>query len=261
MWQEDRHQRIRALLANAGRVSAERVAAELGVSRETIRRDLLDLEHAGDLIRVRGGAVTVGGEPEPPIAVRATVRVREKRAIARAIALRITPGQTLFMDAGSTTMHVADALVGRSGLTIVTNSVDVAIRLGDAEARARGTEVLLLGGQLLDGLAATCGATTVSEIHRFHADLALLSPVGFDPRYGATSFDPREAEVARAMAENARCTAILADYGKIGVASRVSYRPADGVDLLVTDEKTRENPMLDVLGSKVGEVLIAGLKI
>lgn len=256
MWQEDRHQRIRALLASAGRVNAERIAAELGVSRETVRRDLLDLERAGALMRVRGGAVAAGGEPEPPIAVRAKVRVREKRAIARAAALRVLPGQTLFMDAGSTTALLAEALAGQGGVMVVTNSVDVAVSLSDAGARERGVEVMLLGGRLVDGVAATCGAQAVAEIHRFRADLALLSPVGFDARYGATSFDPREAEIARAMAENARRVAILADHAKIGAVSRVSYRAADGIDLLVTDAAA-ETPALAALRDKVGEVVFA----
>ncbi|MGE4526770.1 MAG: DeoR/GlpR family DNA-binding transcription regulator [Rhodospirillaceae bacterium] len=257
MWQEDRHQRIRALLATFGRVSAERIATELAVSRETVRRDLLDLELAGDLKRVRGGAVAAGGEPEPPIAVRAKVRVREKRAIARTAAARISAGQTLFLDAGSTTTLLAEALSGHSGLTVITNSVDIAMKLGGDEGRARGNQAMLLGGEILDGLAATCGAATVAEIHRYRADFALLSPVGFDARYGATSFDPREAEIARAMAENARAVAILADHAKIGAPSRISYCPADGVDLLVTDGGATETPSLSAIRAKVGEVLIA----
>lgn len=255
MWQEDRLQRIRAVLASTGRVNAERIAADLGVSRETVRRDLLDLEQEGVLTRVRGGAVALGNEPEPPIAVRAKVRVREKRAIARAAALRILPGQTVFMDAGSTTSFLAEALVGQEGLMVVTNSIDVAIRLGDAACRAIGTEVHLLGGAMIGSLPATCGAATVAEIARFRADVALLSPVGLDARYGATSFDPREAEVARAMAENARHVTILADHAKIGVASRVSYRAVEGIDLLVTDEAALASPALVMLREKVGGIL------
>lgn len=257
MWQEDRHQRIRAMLATFGRVSAERMAADLGVSRETVRRDLLDLELAGALRRVRGGAVSLGDEPEPPIAVRVRVRVREKRAIARAAAARCAAGQTLFLDAGSTTTLLAEELAGYSGLSVITNSVDIALLIGGEESRGRGNDVLLLGGRMLDGLSATCGATTVAEIHRFRADLALLSPVGFDVRYGATSFDPREADVARAMADNARTVAILADHAKIGTPSRISYRSTDRVDILVTDAEAAENPSLAAIRDKVGEVVLA----
>jgi len=257
MWQEDRHRRIRDLLSTFGRVSAERIATELAVSRETVRRDLLDLELAGALKRVRGGAVSADGAPEPPIAVRAKVRVREKRAIARAAAQRIAAGQTLFLDAGSTTTLLADALTGHSGLTVLTNSVDIALKLGGDEGRTRGNQVMLLGGEMLGGLAATCGAATVAEIHRYRADVALMSPVGFDARYGATSFDPREAEIARAMAENAKSVVLLADHAKLGVPSRISYCPADGVDVLVTDAGAAETPSLAAVRAKVGEVIFA----
>jgi DeoR/GlpR family transcriptional regulator of sugar metabolism len=257
MWQEDRHQRIRALLATFGRVSAEHIAAELAVSRETVRRDLLDLELAGALKRVRGGAIAPDTEPEPPIAIRAKAHVHEKRAIARAAALRVVPGQTIFLDAGSTTSLLAEALSGHTGLSVVTNSFDVALKLGGEEARARGNDALLLGGHVLDGMSATCGAAAVAEIHRFRADLALLSPVGFDARYGATSFDPREADVARAMAENARRVVILADRSKIGSASRIAYCAAEGVDLLISDAAAADVPALADIRAKVGEVVLA----
>lgn len=256
MWQEDRHQRIRALLATFGRVSAEHIAAELAVSRETVRRDLLDLEHLGALKRVRGGAVAADAEPEPPIAVRAKARVREKRAIARLAAQRVSPGQTIFLDAGSTTSLLAEALAGHTGLSVVTNSFDVALKLSGAEARARGNDARLLGGEILDGMSATCGAAAVAEIHRFRADVALLSPVGFDVRYGATSFAPREAEIARAMAENARHVIILADHAKIGAASRIAYRAAEEVDLLISDAAA-DTPALAEIRAKVGEILLA----
>ncbi|MBN2752347.1 MAG: DeoR/GlpR transcriptional regulator [Rhodospirillaceae bacterium] len=257
MWQEDRHRRIRSLLTTFGRISADHIASELSVSRETVRRDLLDLEASGALLRVRGGAVAINGEPEPPIAVRAKARVREKRSIARVASQQITAGQTVFLDAGSTTTFLAEALIRHSGLTIITNSVDVARKLGGDDGRARGNHVLLLGGEILNGLSATCGATTVSEIHRYRADIAMLSPVGFDAQYGATSFDPREADIARAMVANARSVVILADHAKIGLASRISYCPANGVSLLISDAKSGSMATLAEIRTKVRDILLA----
>jgi DeoR/GlpR family transcriptional regulator of sugar metabolism len=108
MWQKDRHQRIRALLSMLGRVSNERIMAELCVSRETVRRDLLDLEEAGALRRVHGGAVPSG--EEAPITERARANVRAKAAIARAAIGIVRDGQTVFVDAGTTTAILADEL-------------------------------------------------------------------------------------------------------------------------------------------------------
>lgn len=255
MWQEERFQRIRALLTTFQRVSTDRLVAELDVSRETVRRDLLELEALGELRRVHGGAVKI--EDEPPIAERANTRIKYKRAIARAAAGLVSSGQTLLLGAGSTTAILAEELAKLSGLTVITNSFDVALRInGGGEQAERTNEVIVLGGSLGDRLPATFGESTVAEIYRYRADLALLSPVGVDPRYGATSFDPREAEVARAMVTNAAHTVILADYSKIGLRSRVSYCPVERIDRLITNTKASQEPALDELKARVARLTL-----
>lgn len=100
MWSEARHQRIQLLLQRYERVSTTQVMDALNVSRETVRRDFLELEALGVLKRVHGGAVHV--DDEPPIDKRSTLRVSAKQAIAKAAAQRIDRPLTLFMDAGST---------------------------------------------------------------------------------------------------------------------------------------------------------------
>lgn len=254
MWQEDRHLRIRALLATLQRVTTDRIVTELGVSRETVRRDLIELEAQGELKRVHGGIVRV--HAEPPLTERAQTRVRFKRAIARCAARGAQSGQMLFLDAGSTTSILAEEIAKLSGLTVVTNSFDVAMRL-TGNGSERSNHVVVLGGSLGDGLAATFGETTISEIHRYRADVALLSPVGIDARYGATSFDPREAEIARAMAANARRVVILADHSKVGLASRVSYCAVDRIDRLVTNRKAASRAGFAELQRVIADVELA----
>lgn len=254
MWHEERFQRIRGLLKTFGQVSVERITSELGVSRETVRRDLLELEAKGEIQRVHGGAVLVGGS-EPPIDVRVTTRVREKRAIARALAGLVESGQTLFLDAGSTTALVAEALAGLHGLTVITNSVQVAAKIGSEPAGAYGNHVHLLGGGFNAELASTHGAVTVAEICRHQANLAILSPVGVDASAGASSFLLDEAEVARAMSSNARRTIIAADHSKIGVRSRVSYCTPERIDVLVTDRRSSRATAMTAIAEGVGEVI------
>ncbi|MCW0207835.1 MAG: DeoR/GlpR family DNA-binding transcription regulator, partial [Achromobacter sp.] len=205
MWQEERYQRIRALLSSLQQVSTDRIVGELGVSRETVRRDLLELEAMGELRRVHGGAVPV--HSEPPIAERVHTRVKYKRAIARAAAGLVSSGQTLFLDAGSTTSVLADELAKLSGLTVITNSFDVALKVGTAGSGAN--QLIMLGGSVGGPVCATAGEITIAEIHRYRADLALLSPVGVDAEFGATNSYLREAEVARAMAANAKQLVLL----------------------------------------------------
>jgi DeoR family transcriptional regulator, fructose operon transcriptional repressor len=191
MWQEDRHQKIRALLATLQRISTERIMAELGVSRETVRRDLLDLEAMGELKRVHGGAIKPADEA--PIEERAQTRVKFKTAIAKAATGVVSSGQTLFIDAGTTTALLAEQLATLANLTIVTNSIEVALKMRGANGQAKtANEVILLGGSLGERALATVGGRTIAEIQRYRADVALLSPVAVDHRQGATNFDHAE---------------------------------------------------------------------
>lgn len=251
MWQEERYQRIRALLSSLQQVSTDRIVGELGVSRETVRRDLLELEAMGELRRVHGCAVPV--HSEPPIAERVHTRVKYKRAIARAAAGLVSSGQTLFLDAGSTTSVLADELAKLSGLTIITNSFDVALKVGAAGNGAN--QLIMLGGAVGGPVCATAGDITIAEIHRYRADLALLSPVGVDAECGATNYDLREAEVARAMTANAKQLVLLADFSKIGLCSRVSFCGADRIGHLVTNTSAQKSPAFAALKSAVGNVL------
>lgn len=258
MWHEERRQRIRSLLATFGRVTVDRATEEFGVSRETIRRDLLEMEADGELRRVRGGAVAPEGLEEAPFRVRTTVRVKEKRMIAAAAAQLVKSGQTLFLDAGSTTSILAERLAALSGLTVITNSIEVATALAEpASLQARGNRAILVGGDVTQEPPATFGAVAVNDLARYQADLALMSPFGLDIARGATSFDPREAEIARAMCAHARETVLLADHSKLGVVSRVAYCGLDAVAHLVVDGKAGQHPLLPALRARVPGLLIA----
>src|SRR5450830_651231 len=255
MWQEERYQRIRALLATLQRVTTDRIVTELNVSRETVRRDLVALEALGELKRIHGGAITV--EDEAPIAERAHINVKFKRDLARAAVSLLSHGQTIFIDAGTTTEILAQELAKLGGLTVITNAFNVALHLRGSAPGSLHNEVIILGGSLGDRSPATVGATTVAEIGRYRADLALLSPVGLDAHHGASNYDHRESEVARAMAEHAERVVILADYSKLGVQSRVSFCPPERIDVLVTNQRASEEVAFEALKARIKEIILA----
>lgn len=259
MWQQDRRQRLRSMLASAGSVSVDEATSELGVSRETIRRDLLEMEQAGELRRVRGGAVARAGTREAPYAERAAVRLREKRMIARAAAALVRPGQMVFLDAGSTTAILARQLAQLHGIMVITNSIEVANCMVSAEnQRRRGNEVVLLGGAFALQPPATFGMATLREIGRYRADLALLSPFGLDAVAGASSYDPNEAEIARAMFRHARQRVLLADHSKLGHVSRVSYWPIAETDLIIVDDRARGSSAFEAIAAVHPNLQLAG---
>lgn len=258
MWQEERQRRIRSLLVTFGQVSVDDLTADFGVSRETIRRDLMEMEEAGELRRVRGGGVPVVRHTEAPYLERAASHRREKQSIARAAATLVESGQTLFLDCGTTTAILAERLAQLSGLTVITNSFDVAKGISSAAGTTqRGNRVVILGGAFADNPPATLGATTINEIGRYQADFAMVSPFGLDADTGATSYDPDEAEVARAMLARARKKVILADYSKLGVVSRVAFCAPAEADHIIVDARARQQPSFVQLRSKAANVIVA----
>ncbi|WP_254694869.1 DeoR/GlpR family DNA-binding transcription regulator [Antarctobacter heliothermus] len=219
------------MLAASRQVSANDLAEMLSVSRETVRRDLLDLEKTGQVNRVHGGAVLPEPRTEEPFRQRMTVQLRAKSEIARKAAGLIQPGQTILVDAGTTTAIFARELAKLSGVSVITNSLDVATTLQGA-----GKEVLLLGGRMLADVPATVGELTLSEIRRFSVDLCFSAPVAVHPVKGAFFYDLQEAEIAIAMASQSSRSIILADQSKLGETSRVrSWEPGE-IGTLVTNK-------------------------
>ncbi|GAA4166666.1 DeoR/GlpR family DNA-binding transcription regulator [Shinella granuli] len=260
MWQEERQQKIRDLLAAFGQVSTDRISQSFGVARETIRRDLVEMEQAGELRRVRGGAVPLVREAFS-FQVRHTQRLQEKRAIAATALPFLRNGMTLFMDAGSTTTVMSETIAGPNGLTdltVITNSFDVARNLTEPTGEpSRRFRVLMLGGEFKQDPNETVGAVAINEIHRYQADLAMVVPWGVDAVKGASDFYLYGAEVARAMVQNSGQTMILADHSKIGAPPRTVFCPPDEIDILVTDAKARDNPSFEAILEKLPKVVVA----
>jgi DeoR family transcriptional regulator, fructose operon transcriptional repressor len=185
MWKAERFQRIRSAINTFGKLTIEGAAKDLEVSTETIRRDFNEMDGRGELKRIRGGAILIDNMFEPPLSQRITEQVKEKRAMAKGTALLVKSGQVLFVDAGSTTTLLADELVHLSGITVITNSVNVAVRMSQLKSRVTNeNKTIFLGGAMNESLLATFGDKTIGEIYGYRADLALLSPVGLDRSYG-----------------------------------------------------------------------------
>ena len=256
MWQGDRKQRIGTLLETFGSVSVERLAQEFDVSNESIRRDLVAMERDGRLRRVHGGAVSLPAEQDASYGARSAVRLQEKRAIALAALALIKSGQTLFLDGGTTTAALAEELKSVPELNILTNSLQVATSMASTQQRM-GSRVFLLGGAIVHEPPETGGASTINDIYRFKADMALLSPFGVDVDGAATNFFEHTAEIARAMVANSASVALIADHSKIGVTSRVRFCELDRVSAIVTDRKARRLPALAALSNVVGRVIVA----
>lgn len=234
MWSHERQAKILELLARDGKAFTNRLAQEFKVSRETVRRDLLEMEQSGTLVRVHGGAMSSNRDiiPEPAFSERLVAHAEAKTAIGIAACALIPRGSTLFIDAGTTTIAFARALARKGDMRVITNSIEIAQIAGAAES----CDTLLLGGRPHLEVSATYGEMTLSEIDRFLADFAVISPVGIHATRGATDYELHESEVARTMMRRARSCVMLCHASKIGIESRVSICRLDEIDNLVTDE-------------------------
>lgn len=213
-----------------GKLVAKDLAAELGLSEDSIRRDLRELAAAGLCHRVYGGAVPAS----PALAdydTRQGVEPESKRHVATYAAGLIRPGSAVILDGGTTTLAVARALPAELDCTVITHSPTIASAL----VPHRQVEVYLLGGRLFKHSAVTCGAAAVEAAGTVTADLFLLGVTGVHPTAGLTTGDVEEAAMKRALARRAAETYVLASVEKIGAVSRYQVLPLADVTAIVTD--------------------------
>lgn len=228
----ERQARILDELHRHGRVEVGALADVLGVSEDSVRRDLRALSDAGHLQKTHGGAVLLD-PARMGWAERADVAAAAKDAIALAAASAdlVQPGDTVLLDAGSTVLAFARALQVRP-LTVVTHSLDVAVLLeADPEV-----DLTVAGGQWSRHSRYFAGSATVAALARHRADWAVLGACALDPAAGATSVDAQDADVKVAMTRAARRTAVLADSSKHDSVAPHLVLPPAGIDLLVTDD-------------------------
>lgn len=234
MYAEERQSLIVARAREDGRVEVARLADELAVTPETIRRDLTALERRGLLRRVHGGAVALerlaGGEA--PLAARDQVMTTEKERIAKLALAEVPDGGSILLDAGTTTRRLADVLPGDRELTVVTGALDIAVAL----ARRPNLTVLVLGGRVRPRTLAAVDVWALDALRDTFVDVAFLGTNGISVERGLTTPDPTEAAVKRAMVASARRTVVLADHTKVGSDHLVRFADLGAVDTFVTDD-------------------------
>ncbi|MEV4379571.1 DeoR/GlpR family DNA-binding transcription regulator [Streptosporangium amethystogenes] len=234
----ERHDRILTLLAPTGHARTEELARSLGVSDETIRRDLSALERQGVLVRVHGGATLrapIAGE-EASFLDRATLATEEKVAIGRSAASLVRPGMTVMIDVGTTSLEVARSLPNDYHGTVVTCSLLVASELA---GRAR-IEVLVSGGRVRAGDLALSNSTTLGFFQDLRPDIAFLGSGGVSTDAGLTDFHVDEVATKRAVLATSARSYVLADSTKHGRVAAFRVCDLDGFTGLIAGEMTDE---------------------
>lgn len=214
MLTRQRKDHLLTVLARDGRIVAKDQSELLGLSEDTLRRDLRELAADGLLQRVHGGALPVSAALAD-YAGRQSVATDEKVAIGRAAAKLVLPGQVVLIDGGTTAVQLARALSPTLRATVVTHSPSVAVEL----VAFPGIEVVMIGGRLFRHSVVNVGAIAMEGIARVHADTFFLGVTGVHEKAGLCTGDVEEAAIKRALMGAAAETVVLASSEKIGVAS------------------------------------------
>lgn len=232
-----RRNKIKELLIKQRTVKVNDLACEFGVSEETIRRDLTQLEQDGLVKKNYGGAILVEELENamatiPPVRQRQLQHYEEKDAIGKMAASLAKNDQILILDAGSTTWCVTRHIKHLSNITVVTNGINIADELSQMEEAS----IFVIGGMLVKKSMSLVGPQAESELNNYNADIAFLGTSGISLAKGFTSSDIYEAEVKRAMVVAADKVVIVADHSKLQRQGLISFSTFDHVDTLVTSD-------------------------
>jgi len=226
-----RKQQILSLLKRNGQVIAKEVSQSMGVSEDTIRRDLRELAQEGLLQRVHGGAL-----PASPavadFAGRELLTPDGKVAIGRAAAKMIQPGQVVILDGGTTARQVARHIPLDLKATVVTHSPTIALEL----VNHPDVEVILIGGRMFKHSVVAVGAVAVEAIAQIHADTYFMGVTGIHPKTGLTTGDYEEAAVKRALSHAAAETIVLASSEKLNAASPYAVISLAEISGIITEQ-------------------------
>lgn len=232
-----RQEYILQRLQETGTVAVDQLCGTLGASIATIRRDLEDLESRSMLRRTRGGAVPIGPlfyEPfrhDTSFQDKVNSFAEEKRRIGLAAAKLVSTGQTVALTGGTTTTEVVRSLKVLSGISIITNTVNVAMELSNR----KDIEVIVTGGHLRGNWFTLVGPLATASAEMLFSDIMFIGVDGIDSKQGLTCTNCSEADVLRQFVLHTKVKVVVADHSKLGAVSKYLLCPTKGIDKLITD--------------------------
>ena len=235
---EERIHQIHELLIERKRISLDELCENFGVSKNTIRRDINELEEQGIIRKVYGGIVLKEAEimSLEPFSAREIRNINEKKKIAAVAAALVNDGEVIYIDSGTTTMHLLPHLAEKNFLTIVTASVYVL----ELATRYSNLNVIATGGNLQAPIKALVGPSVLECIRNYNFSKIFLASTGITIEHGATNASPLECEVKRELVRKSCAKYLLVDNSKFDVASLMTYSDLTEIDNNITDKNPPE---------------------
>ncbi len=252
---KNRHRDLIELLKRKPFMTIEELCQQLDVSPATVRRDLSLLESEGEILRLNGGAMYIdkdGVERE----MTSFPHFEEKTRIAKAAAALVKEGDTLFIDAGSTTQLIAQQLMNHTNITVITNSLEIAYQLNTKKDR-REISVIICGGTLGEGNShSIAGPVAEKMISMFRANICFLSTAGFDIKQGVTDPHLTLTRVKQNMIEHSNKVYLVTDHSKFGVINTAFVCPLEKITHIITDAAAPADDIRYIRSKGVGVTLV-----
>lgn len=226
-----RHADILKIIQEEGTITITRLAEKLGVSLETVRRDVKPLARDGSVLKMHGAIGLPSVVGEAPFERRMREQADAKRTIARLVAATIHDGESVMLDTGTTTSFLARELLNHRRLTVVTNSSDIARTL----ATVNGNKVYMAGGELRSDSGASFGVSAIEFVSRFSVDHAVITAGAVDAQHGIMDYVLEEAEFARVVLTRGKRRVVVTDHTKFGRQGLVQVCGYDAFGELATD--------------------------
>lgn len=234
----NRQQQILNLLTAHGYTNVSELASRFNVTTETIRRDLNELEQENLVTRIHGGAIAAAKRsPELEYQNRNRHLMQEKKAIARCAAEMISDGDTVIIMSGTTTLAMAEFLLPKKNLTVITNSILLCAEL----ASGFNNEVLVIGGKVRNGNYSISGQIALDNLTLFNPDKVVIGIGGISAEKGLTDHRLDETLLTRSCLKAAGVTIGVADHSKFETITSYTIGPSRMLDYLITSDVTPES--------------------
>jgi DeoR/GlpR family transcriptional regulator of sugar metabolism len=228
----ERRSKLLSLLDEKKSISVQETAVLFNVTEETIRRDLKILENQELLIRTHGGAILSDDiKVETPLEIREGINIIGKNAIGRQAAGLVNDGDTILLDASTSSLYVAKYIKDKHGLTVITNAERIIIELADCD----DITLISTGGIIRKRSLSCIGRAAENAISSYHADKLFFSCKGFSPRKGLTDSNEQESNIRKMMITCSEKVIFLCDHTKFEKLGYVTTAQLQDIDYMITD--------------------------
>ena len=232
MFGVERRSKIMNILSDKRSILVQEAAASFGVTEETIRRDLKELESQGLLTRTYGGAILADDtRSETPLDIREGINIAGKDAIGKFAAGLVNDGDTVLLDASTSSLYVSKHLKNKKNLTVITNSEPVIIELASCEDMT----LISTGGILRCRSLSYVGRAAENTIANYYANKLFFSCKGFAPKRGLTDSNEQESEIRKTMIRCSNQIIFLCDHTKFDKVGYVNTAKLSDIDIIITD--------------------------